>query len=245
MASGLSCNRPVIFDAGPQRCKHDCRMSDPARPSLSTLGGGPHEQASSEAGPVDLNPMSRVSPAGLPRRFPGSLAALGGGLMAIGAFLPFVTWPCWQCLVIGGQPPISVASLAQGYENWLVLLTLLTFATAAAGYLLGMFRMVAAGACLVTAVGAFALAVFEATQPGRLLRWAVLPADQAQASFWVNPPSTGLGIGFYAFLGGAIMAIIGAVAMLIDIRHQSAQRAQAQRLRTTRDVLMAPLSRPE
>jgi hypothetical protein len=154
------------------------------------------------------------------RRFPVAVAAMGIVVMGIGAFLPFVTWPCWQCLVIGDQPPVSVASLAGGYDNWLMLLTLLTLAAAAAGHLANIRRRLLAAVVLTAAVGALALAVFDGNQPGRLFHWAVLSGDQTQASYWIHPPPTGLGIGFYVFLVGAVVAITGASAMVLNLSRE-------------------------
>jgi hypothetical protein len=79
-------------------------------------------------------------------------------------------------------------------------------------------------------LGAFALGVFEGINPGRLLRWEVLPADQAQGSFWVHPPPTGLGVGFFVFLAGAGIAIVGASTMLTNLRRKDGQRASRPRL---------------
>jgi hypothetical protein len=136
--------------------------------------------------------------------------------MVMGALLPFATWPCWQCLVVGNQPSVSVASLADGYDQWLALVILLILAAAVVGYLLNIRRRLLAVVCLFAALGALALAAFDGTQPGRLFRWAVLPADLAQASYWVHPPPTGLGIGFYLFVFGAGAAAIGASAIVMN-----------------------------
>lgn len=151
---------------------------------------------------------------------------MGVGLMGIAAFLPFATWPCWQCLTIGDQPPVSLASLADGYDNWLVPLILLTLAAALVGHLVNIRRRLLAVVCLSAALAAFALAVFDGTQPGRLFRWAVLPADLAQASYWVHPPPTGLGIGFYLFAFGAGAAVIGATAMVMNPPSRQGRRWQ-------------------
>jgi hypothetical protein len=157
-------------------------------------------------------------PARVIRRSFSALVAIGTGIMGTAAFLPFATWPCWQCLVIGDQPPVSVASLADGYDRWLVLLVLLSLAAAAMGHLMNIRRGLLAVVCFFAALGAFALAVFDAGQPGRLFQWAVLPADLSQASYWVHPPPTGLGIGFYVFVVGAVIATVGASAMVLDLR---------------------------
>lgn len=161
---------------------------------------------------------------GILRRLPAAVAGIGIGLMGAAAFLPFVTWPCWQCIVIGDQPMVTTASLADSYDKWLVLLSLLTLAVAAAGHLANIRRLLVAVVCLSAAFGALALAVFDATQPGRLFRWAVLSGDQAQASWWVRPPATGLGIGFYVFLVGAVVAILGASAMVLNLPHDHERR---------------------
>jgi hypothetical protein len=121
---------------------------------------------------------------------------------------------------------VSVASLADGYDQWLVLLILLTLAAAAVGHLVNIRRRLLAVVCLLAALGAFALAVFDGTQPGRLFRWAVLPADLAQASYWVHPPPTGLGIGFYVFVVGAGVSVIGASAMLMNSARRQGRRWQ-------------------
>jgi hypothetical protein len=165
-------------------------------------------------------------PTRLIRRSSAALVAIGVGIMGIAAFLPFVTWPCWQCLVIGDQPPVSLASLADGYDQWLVLLILLTLAAAAAGHFRNIRRGLLAVVCLFAALGAFALAVFDASQPGRLFHWAVLPADLSQASYWVHPPPTGLGTGFYLFVVGAVIATIGASAMVMKLRGRHGRRMQ-------------------
>jgi hypothetical protein len=137
--------------------------------------------------------------------------------MGVGALLPFATWPCWECLVVGNQPPVSVASLADGYDNLLVLVLLLTLAAAATGHLANIRRRLTALVCLATALAAFALGLFDGSQPGRLFRWAVLPADLAHASYWVHPPPTGQGGGFYVFLAGGSIAIIGATVMVMNL----------------------------
>jgi len=131
--------------------------------------------------------------------------------MGLAAFLPFATWPCFECLGAGGQIPVSFASLVDGYDQRLVLVILLTLAAAVVGHLATRSRLLAV-LCLCAALSAFALGVFDATQPGRLFRWAVLPPDLAYASWWVHPPPTGLGIGFYMFIFGASAAVIGASA---------------------------------
>lgn len=157
------------------------------------------------------------APTNVIRRAAAALIAIGVGLMGVGALLPVVTWPCWDCLVVGNQPPVSVASLADGDDNLLVLVLLLTLAAAAAGHLANIRRRLTALVCLAAALGAFALGLLDGSQPGRLFHWAVLPADLAQASYWVHPPPTGLGGGFYVFLAGGGMAIIGAVAMVMNL----------------------------
>jgi hypothetical protein len=158
------------------------------------------------------------------RRFPVAVAAIGIVLMGIGALLPFVTWPCWQCLVIGDQPPVSVASLADGDDNWLMLLTLVTLAAAVAGHLANTRRRLLAAVVLTAAFVALALAVFDGNQPGRLFHWAALSGDQTQASYWIHPPPTGLGIGFYVFLVGAVVAISGASAMVLSLPREHGRR---------------------
>jgi hypothetical protein len=124
-----------------------------------------------------------------------------------------------------------VASLADGYDNLLVLVILLTLAAAAAGHLANIHRRLMVVVSIAAALGAFGLGLIDGSQPGRLFHWAVLPADLAQASYWVHPPATGLGGGFYVFLAGAGVAIIGALGMAMNLGlkpgHQSRSGASS------------------
>ena len=174
------------------------------------------------------------------RRSPGSLVAIGAAVMGTAAFLPFATWPCWQCLVTGDQPPVSVASLADGYDRWVVLLVLLALAAAAVGHLMNIRRRLLAVVCLVAAFGAFALTVFDATQPGRLFQWAVLPADLSQASYWVHPPPTWLGTGFYVFVAGAVIALVGASAMFMNPWRRPGRPTQPDAQSAARTASLGP-----
>ena len=142
---------------------------------------------------------------------PGVVCLLGVGVMLWAFVLPFLATPCAGCFQGGGQPLVYVTwSLAQGSDARLVALTTLCLVVLAASHLLGLRRSVTGAACLAVSVGAVGLVVFEGVDAGS----RIFPATEWAMVKAVSPALT-LDAGFYVFLFGALIAMVGGFSMVL------------------------------
>jgi hypothetical protein len=140
----------------------------------------------------------------------GAVSLLGVVVMLWAVFLPFLATPCLGCLQAGGQPSVyNTWSLAQGSDARLVALTTLVLGVLVVGHLLGIRRPVTAAASLGVALAAVGLVLFEGVDA----RNRMFPAGGPSNVHGLSPALT-LDAGFYVFLLGAVVAVVGGISMV-------------------------------
>jgi hypothetical protein len=140
---------------------------------------------------------------------PAGLCLLAVAVLSVAAALPFLEAPTYGgCCASSTQ---LVHSLFQGYDAAWVVVILLILAVAAAGRLAGIRPLSAAVGCLAASTAALAFALFELSDGGS----RVLTGGWGLPNTYGTSEHLALDAGFYLFLGGATVAIISSVIMVV------------------------------
>lgn len=130
-----------------------------------------------------------------------AVCLLAAAVMCVAAFLPYTGW-YGDGLLTGGEYPQQVSvSLITGSDVWFVLGTIATLGVAAACHVAGIRSRVSG----LIALGASLVAL------GLALK---LPGTWKQDGVTYGSPYL-LDAGFYLFLGGAVIAVPGALLMVV------------------------------
>jgi hypothetical protein len=161
---------------------------------------------------------------GLRAVFPGAVCLLGVGAMTWASFLPFMGIPYWGGgLALDNQPPVFPMSLTDLWDARVIVVALPLFAVMAISHLARIRPSITAVTCLVASVAAVLFALFEVSDGGH----RILPS-------WVFPLPTGdpetatAGVGFYLFLAGAALAVIGSLMMVMTTFSRSRPSTDAR-----------------
>lgn len=144
---------------------------------------------------------------------PGAVCLITVALLSVAAILPFLQAPTYGGLsgCCGPQTTDVVHSLVQGYDAGWVVVILLILGGAAASYLAGIRPRIAAVCCLTASTTALAFALFERSDGGS----RVLTGGWGLPNTYGTSEHLALDAGFYLFLGGAAVAVITSVIMVV------------------------------
>ena len=171
-------------------------------------------------------------------RFSDILAAavclLALALMSVAAALPFLQIPIYGGLQTGGEAtPQLVHSLIQGYDAGWVVVILLILGLAAASRLAGIRAGSAAVCCLALSTTALALGLFEASDGGS----RVLTGGWGLPDTYGTSEHLTLDAGFYLYLGGAAVAVVTSLVIVVtSIRDRHANTHAPQPRRGARTI---------
>jgi hypothetical protein len=143
---------------------------------------------------------------------PGAVCLLAAAVMSGVAVLPFLQAPTYGGLTgCCGYSTELVHSLFQGYDASWVVVILLILGVAATSHLAGIVPQIAALCCFAASTTALALTLFESSNGGS----RVLTGGWGLPNTYGTTEHLTLDAGFYLFLGGAAVAVIASVIMVV------------------------------